>query len=177
MSAVARRRNPAGLAIVSIAVSFALLGCGTSSATSGSPRPTLPTVTQAGVAYLAFVQAWDTEINPANASYDAAGSDPQKLGAANAAFASLEQEYVDWLASHPWPAEVQPLVDQTLTDARKEVALDRELVTDPLNTSIQSQADALAQTLSADGAKLREALGLPPLDVNAFPTFLVSPSP
>jgi hypothetical protein len=151
----------AGRAAVSVALSMLALGC--SATAAGSPRPTLPTVEQAAVAYLAFVTAWNSEVNPANAAYEAAGSDPEKLSAADSEFASAEKDYIDWMTSHLWPAEIQPLVDQSVADKRKVQALDSALVADPLNKSLQQQVDALGPALQADGAKLRQALGLPPL--------------
>jgi hypothetical protein len=121
----------------------------------------------AAAEYLAFVTGWNLKLEPIDAAFDAAGNDPSKLGEAWARYVALDEEFVRGLESISWPAEVQPVVDQFISDYRPVIAAERALAGDPLNKSLGAQLDAANALTRADAVKLRQVLGLPPLVASA----------
>ncbi len=119
--------------------------------------------------YLAYVTAWNAKWDAVNASFDAAGSDQTKLGQAWADSAALQEEFITGLRSISWPAEVQPLVDQFITDTRQLATASRALAGDPQDAALGAQYDMAQALTQADAVKLRQVLGLPPLVAAATP--------
>src|SRR3989304_2709210 len=73
-------------------------------------------VEEAASTYLTFVTAWNVKMEAAMVQWDAAGSDPVKLGTVNARFAGLAEEFASRLAGMSWPSSVQSLVDRFAAD-------------------------------------------------------------
>jgi len=190
----ARRTLGAGLFVVWFGIALGATGCagGAASLTppgaatpSSASSPVDPTaaasaetsVEEAASTYLTFVTAWNVKMEAAMMQWDAAGSDPVKLGTVNARFAGLAEEFASRLAAMSWPSSVQSLVDRFAADEVQLASALRALAGDPLSPSLQAQASTAEMASQADAVRLRQVLGLPPLTASATPAPTETPRP